>query len=144
MRACYTLFSPTGNHQGSSLPDTGASKSLINEEFAIKCGLKILPLAPNILRQDGGTTLPVSGFTTFNATLNNVCTSIRAIFVSKLHKYLLIFWQDFIGPLRGALSCVWNRPPCEWTSAANAAVSSVRHWQSASSFDSSRVRKRSE
>ena len=80
----------------SSLPDKGASKSLINEEFAIKCGLKILPLVPTILRQPGGTTLPVSGFTTFDATLNNVCTSIRAIVVSNLHKNLLISWQDLI------------------------------------------------
>ena len=54
----------------SSLPDTGASKSLINEEFAIKCGLKILQLAPTILR------LLVSGLKTFNATLNNALLSL--------------------------------------------------------------------
>ena len=80
----------------SSFSNTGASKSLINEEFVINCGLKILPLAPTILRQAGGTTLPVSGFTIFDVTLNNVCTSIRAIVVSKLHKNLLISWQDLI------------------------------------------------
>ena len=58
--------------------------------------MKILPLALTILRQAGGTTLPVCGFTTFDATLNNVSTSIRAIVVSKLHKNLLISWQDLI------------------------------------------------
>ena len=31
----------------------------------------------------------------------------------------------FIGPFWGALSCVWNRLPCEGTSAATAPVSSV-------------------
>ena len=70
----------------SSLPDTGASKSLINEQFAIQCGLKILPLAPTILRQAGGSTLPLSGYTVFEASLNNVVTYIRAIVVTKLHK----------------------------------------------------------
>ena len=90
------LSTPTGKHKVSSLSDTGASKSLINEQFAIQCGLKILPLAPTILRQAGGSTLPVCGFTTFDTTLNNVSTSIRAIVVSKLHKNLLISWQDLI------------------------------------------------
>ena len=80
----------------SSLPHTSASKSLINEEFAVKCGLKILPLAPTILRQADGSTLPVSGYTTFDATQQNVCTPIKAIVVSKLHKNLLISWQDLI------------------------------------------------
>ena len=58
--------------------------------------MKILPLAPTILRQAGGTSLTVCGFTTFEATLNNVSTSICAIVVSKLHKNLLISWQDLI------------------------------------------------
>ena len=80
----------------SSLPDTGASKSLINEHFAIQCGLKILPLAPTILRQAGGSTLSVCGYTIFKATFNDVITSIRAIIVTKLHKNLLISWQDLI------------------------------------------------
>ena len=79
----------------SSLPDT-ASKSLINEQFAIQCGLKILPLAPTILRQAGGSTLPVCGYTIFEASLNDTITSIRAIVVIKLHKNLLISWQDLI------------------------------------------------
>ena len=42
--------------------------------FARKCGLSVLPLAPTILRQAGGSTLPVSGYTTFDSTLQNVCT----------------------------------------------------------------------
>ena len=58
--------------------------------------MKILPLAPTILRQAGGTTLPVCCFTIFDATLNNLSTSIRAIIASKLHKNLLISWQDLI------------------------------------------------
>ena len=80
----------------SSLPDTDASKYLINEQFAIQCGLKILPLAPTILRQAGGSLLPVCGYTVFEASLNNILTSIRAIVVTKLHKNLLISWQDLI------------------------------------------------
>ena len=80
----------------SSLPDTGASKSLINEQFAIQCGLKILHLAPTILHQAGGSTLPVCGYTVFEASLNNLVTSIRSIVVKKLHKNLLISWQDII------------------------------------------------
>ena len=38
----------------------------------------------------------MSGYTTFDATLQDVCTPIRAIVVSNLHKNLLISWQDFI------------------------------------------------
>ena len=61
-----------------------------------KCGLRILPLAPTILGQAGGSNLPVSGYTTFDATLQDVCTPIRAIVVSNLHKNLFISWQDLI------------------------------------------------
>ena len=53
-------------------------------------------MAPTILRQAGGSTLPVCGYTIFEATLNDVSTSIRAIVVTKLHKNLLISWQDLI------------------------------------------------
>ena len=62
----------------------------------MQCGLIILPLAPTILRKAGGSTLPVCGYTVFEATLNNVVASIRAIVVTKLHKNLLISWQDLI------------------------------------------------
>ena len=40
--------------------------------------------------------MSVCGFTIFDAILNNVSTSIRAIIVTKLHKNLLISWQDLI------------------------------------------------
>ena len=53
-------------------------------------------MAPTILRQAGGSTLPVCGFTIFEASLNDTVTSIRAIVVTKLHKNLLISWQDSI------------------------------------------------
>ena len=53
-------------------------------------------MAPTILRQAGGSTLPVCGFTIFDAILNNVSASICAIVVTKLHKNLLISWQDLI------------------------------------------------
>ena len=58
--------------------------------------MKILPLASTILRQAGGSTLPVLGYTTFDATLQSVCTSIKAIVVSNLYKNFLISWQDLI------------------------------------------------
>ena len=38
----------------------------------------------------------VSGYTTFDATLQDVCAPIKAIVVSNLHKNLLISWQDLI------------------------------------------------
>ena len=82
----FWLSTPTGKYKVSSLPDTGASKSLIKEQSAIQCGLKILPYSPTILRQAGGSPFPVCGFTIFNAILNNVSTSIRAFVVTKLHK----------------------------------------------------------
>ena len=78
------------------MPDTGASKSLTNTQFAEKCSLLMSPTEPTILKQAGGTTLPVSGSTTFSATLANVTTIITAIVADKLHKNLLISWQDFI------------------------------------------------
>ena len=53
-------------------------------------------MAPTILRQAGGSTLPVCGYTVFEASLNNTVTSIRAVVVTKLHKNLLISWQDLI------------------------------------------------
>ena len=80
----------------TSLPDTGASKTLINEVFAQKCSLPISPIAPTILRQAGGYTLPVSGYTSFTATLQDICTPIKAIVVKNLNKNLLISWQDLI------------------------------------------------
>ena len=78
------------------MPDTGASKTLIKEAFAQKCGLVASPIAPTVLRQAGGTTLPVSGHTSFTASLQNVCTKIKAIVIKNLHKNLLISWQDLI------------------------------------------------
>ena len=53
-------------------------------------------MTPTILQQAGGSTLPVSGYTTFGATLQDVCTPIKAVVVSNLHKNLLISWQDLI------------------------------------------------
>ena len=48
------------------------------------------------LKASCGSTLPVSGYTIFDATLHDVCTPIKAIVVSNLHKNLLISWQDLI------------------------------------------------
>ena len=55
-----------------------------------------LSYSPTISRQPGCSTLPVSGYTTFDATLQDVCTPIKAIVVTNLHKNLLISWQDLI------------------------------------------------
>ena len=55
-----------------------------------------MPLAPTFLRQAGGSILPVSGCTTLETTLQTVCTSIKAIVISNLHKNFLISWQDLI------------------------------------------------
>ena len=101
------LSTPTGKHQVSSLPDTGASKMLINE-YARKCGLSIFPLAPIILRQAGGSALPVSGYTKFDATLQDVCSLIKAIVVTNLHKNLLISRQDLI-----ALQVIYKKNPAQ-------------------------------
>ena len=50
-----------------------------------------------MLRQEGGTTLPVSAHSTsFTATLHDVCTTIKAFVVKDLHTNLLISWQDLI------------------------------------------------
>ena len=56
----------------------------------------ISPIAPTVLQQAGGTTLPVSGHISFTAILHDFCTSIRAFVVKDFHKNIFISWQDLI------------------------------------------------